>query len=73
MADRIKLEPGKWYFYVNCPKCRRDFAIAEDASGGTAPWRGELTGKLACTHCGHRACYRPSDVRAAPAEKLMRA
>jgi hypothetical protein len=57
----LTLEPGKYYFTVNCAKCKEQIAFAEAPSPEEKPQLKHRTiSNMKCPHCGHTDRYAPA-------------
>ena len=56
------VEPGKEYLVVECRNCQRKIAFDEAPPVDEPAYlANELP--ICCPHCGHKAVYRPQEVR----------
>jgi predicted nucleic-acid-binding Zn-ribbon protein len=56
-----QVEPNKWYFVVDCAKCRENIPFLEAPSPEEQPDIKQRTiGDLKCPHCGHTDIYAPA-------------
>lgn len=56
------VEPGKEYLVVECRNCQRAISFDEAPPVDEPAYlANELP--LDCPHCGHKAVYRPQEVR----------
>jgi predicted nucleic-acid-binding Zn-ribbon protein len=56
-----QVEPNKWYFVVDCAKCRESIPFLEAPSPDAQPEiKQRKIADLKCLHCGHTDMYAPA-------------
>ena len=61
MADQ--LEPGQWYFAVDCKSCNRQFPFMTDKSEGKINFISPGKLLLTCPQCAQQKFYDTDEVQ----------
>jgi hypothetical protein len=58
-----RIEPGHWYFVVECERCKRGSAFSEAPSPQEEPEPMMEPFSWKCPHCGDERIYQPGQVQ----------